>query len=82
MKYFSILIFLSIITFSCSSKDEEEDVKATLCIVCNECGDLLGPGCDEGWCEGEAGLGVPLTVASLEAYKDYLNENGASCSVK
>ena len=82
MKNLILSLLLSILTISCSSDDVGDDVKATVCIVCTECGDLLGAGCSEGWCEGETGLGVPLTLEALESYKDYLNENGATCSVK
>ena len=79
MRNFLFLLLVTLL-YSCSSDDNNEDSK--VCIVCSECGDLLGPGCDEGWCEGQTGLGTPLTIESLETYKYYINENGATCSVK
>jgi len=77
--YFLFLL-LVILLYCFSSDNKNGDSK--LCIVFTKCGDTIGPGFVEGWCEGQTGLSSPLTIESLEAFKDYLDENGAICSVK
>jgi hypothetical protein len=79
VKYFLFHLFLTLL-YSYSGDDKNGNSK--LCILFPKCGDLFRSDCDEGWCEGQTGLGTPLTIKSFKAFKDYPNENGETFSIK